>query len=69
MHTPPQTETRLTQREQVVLALLAEEATLEEIARSLYVTRNTVKSQVASVYRKLGVASRAEAVARVPDML
>ncbi|WP_250445931.1 LuxR C-terminal-related transcriptional regulator [Actinotalea sp. C106] len=65
----PRTDARLTERERVVLALLAEETTLEDIARSLYVSRNTVKSQVSSVYRKLGVASRAEAVARVPDVL
>jgi len=52
----------LTRREQVVLARLDEDVTLEEIARELYVTRNTVKSQVRSVYRKLGISSRAEAV-------
>lgn len=52
----------LTQRERVVLANLSEESTLEEIACRLFVTRNTVKSQVRSVYRKLGVSTRAEAV-------
>jgi len=52
----------LTRREQVVLARLDEDVTLEQIARELYVTRNTVKSQVRSVYRKLGISSRAEAV-------
>lgn len=53
----------LTRRERVVLAELAEDVTLEDIARRLYVTRNTVKSQVRSVYRKIGVSTRAEAVA------
>lgn len=53
----------LTTRERVVLAELAEDVTLEDIARRLYVTRNTVKSQVRSVYRKIGVSTRAEAVA------
>jgi LuxR family transcriptional regulator of spore coat protein len=37
--------------------------TLEQIASRLFVTRNTVKSQVRSVYRKLGVSTRADAVA------
>ena len=56
------TRPTLTRRERVVLARLDEEVTLEQIARELYVTRNTVKSQVRSVYRKLGISSRAEAV-------
>lgn len=56
------TET-LTRRERVVLAELTENVTLEEIATRLFVTRNTVKSQVRSVYRKIGVSTRAEAVA------
>lgn len=53
----------LTHRERVVLAELGEFITLEEIATRLWVTRNTVKSQVRSVYRKIGVSTRAEAVA------
>lgn len=52
----------LTRRERVILAELDENTTLEEIASRLFVTRNTVKSQVRSVYRKLGVSNRAEAV-------
>ena len=39
------------------------DTTLEQIATLLFVTRNTVKSQVRSLYRKLGVSSRADAVA------
>ncbi len=53
----------LTHRERVVLAELGEDITLEEIARRLWVTRNTVKSQLRSAYRKMGVSTRAEAVA------
>lgn len=52
----------LTKREKVVLANLSEDAMLEDIARNLFVTRNTVKSQVRSVYRKLGVTCRSEAI-------
>ncbi|MFC7025207.1 LuxR C-terminal-related transcriptional regulator [Promicromonospora thailandica] len=57
----------LTRRERVILANLSEDATLEQIARRLYVTRNTVKTQVRSVYRKLGVSSRAEAIAKAHE--
>jgi Response regulator containing a CheY-like receiver domain and an HTH DNA-binding domain len=53
----------LTRREKVVLSRLSEDMTLEELAAELFVSRNTVKSQVRSVYRKLGVSTRAEAVA------
>lgn len=55
----------LTRREQVVLqGLMNLDETLEQIADSLFVTRNTVKSQVRSLYRKLGVTSREAAVER-----
>lgn len=53
----------LTRRELVVLGHLSEDVTLEEIASKLWVTRNTVKSQVRSLYRKIGVSTRADAVA------
>lgn len=58
----------LTRRERVVLARLDEDVTLEEIAKELFVTRNTVKSQVRSVYRKLGISSRSEAVEAARDL-
>lgn len=61
--TIPTQRARLTERESIVLAHLDEETTLDEIAARLFVTRNTVKSQVRSVYKKLGVSNRAEAVA------
>ncbi|WP_372594470.1 LuxR C-terminal-related transcriptional regulator [Actinotalea sp.] len=60
----PSQRSSLTRRERVILSNLDEETTLEEIATRLFVTRNTVKSQVRSVYRKLGVSTRADAVAR-----
>ncbi len=56
-------EAPLTRRERVILSNLSEDTTLEQIATLLFVTRNTVKSQVRSVYRKLGVSTRADAVA------
>jgi LuxR family maltose regulon positive regulatory protein len=45
-----------------VLHYLPTNLTHEEIAARLYVSRNTTKSHAASIYRKLGVASRSEAV-------
>jgi len=53
----------LSPRERIVLAELAEDVTLEDIARKLFVSRNTVKTQVRSIYRKIGASTRAEAAA------
>jgi len=57
----------LTKRELVVLLRLSEDVTLEVMAAELWVSRNTVKSQVRSLYRKLGVSTRAAAVAWAED--
>ncbi|HET8845836.1 MAG TPA: LuxR C-terminal-related transcriptional regulator, partial [Ktedonobacteraceae bacterium] len=51
----------LTEAEQRVLGLLARGRTNPEIAAVLVVSINTVKTQVQSIYRKLGVKSRWEA--------
>ena len=53
----------LTERELVVLRLLTGPLSENDIARELYVSRNTVHSQTRSIYRKLGVSSRAAAIA------
>ena len=52
----------LTAAELRVLDLLPTYLTLAEIADELHLSRNTVKSHVAAVYRKLGAATRSEAV-------
>jgi LuxR family maltose regulon positive regulatory protein len=52
----------LTTAELRVLHYLPTNLTLTEIARRLYVSHNTAKSHTASVYRKLGVSSRGDAV-------
>jgi LuxR family maltose regulon positive regulatory protein len=52
----------LTDREREVLRLLPSRLTLSEVASELYVSQNTVKFHVRAIYRKLGAASRAEAV-------
>jgi LuxR family maltose regulon positive regulatory protein len=54
----------LSERELTVLRLLASELSQREIGSELYISLNTVKGHVRSIFRKLGVASRAEAVAR-----
>jgi LuxR family maltose regulon positive regulatory protein len=59
---------RLTEREQVVLERLAEHRSAPEIATSLYVSVHTVKSQVGSLYRKLGVNCRDHAVVAAREM-
>jgi LuxR family maltose regulon positive regulatory protein len=51
----------LTEAEQRVLGLLARGRTNPEIAATQVVSINTVKTQVQSIYRKLGVKSRWEA--------
>jgi LuxR family maltose regulon positive regulatory protein len=54
----------ISERELAVLRLLATELSQREIGAELYVSLNTVKSHTRSVFRKLGVASRADAVAQ-----
>lgn len=53
----------LTTAELRLLPYLATHFSLQRIAEDLMIGRETVKSQVASIYRKLAAASRAEAVA------
>ena len=52
----------LSPREVDVLRYLCSQLTYREIAAALYVSVNTLKSHVRSIYRKLAVASRADAV-------
>jgi NarL family two-component system response regulator LiaR len=53
---------QLTSREWEVLDLLCQEMTTDDIADSLVVSVETVRSHVKSVLRKLGVRSRREAI-------
>ncbi|HWI32159.1 MAG TPA: LuxR C-terminal-related transcriptional regulator [Microbacterium sp.] len=54
----------LTPAELRLLPYLQTHLTLPEIAARLFVSRNTVSTEVGAIYRKLGVASRSEAVDR-----
>ena len=58
----------LTSAELRLLPLLATHLTFREIGERLYVSRHTVKSQAISVYRKLGVSSRSEAIERAHQL-
>jgi LuxR family maltose regulon positive regulatory protein len=53
----------LTPAELRLLPLLATHFSFREIAEQLFVSRNTIKTQAISVYRKLGVSSRSDAIA------
>ena len=52
----------LTPAELRLLPYLQTHLTIGEIGERLFVSRNTVSSEVASIYRKLGVSSRNDAV-------
>jgi LuxR family transcriptional regulator, maltose regulon positive regulatory protein len=57
-----QLDGELTGRELDVLRLLGGELSTRQMAQSLYVAPSTVRTQIKSIYRKLGVSSRSAAV-------
>jgi LuxR family maltose regulon positive regulatory protein len=56
--------TPLTPAELRLLPYLQTHLTIREIGERLFVSRNTVSTEVGSIYRKLGVSSRGDAVAQ-----
>jgi LuxR family maltose regulon positive regulatory protein len=58
----------LTRAELRLLPYLATHLTFPEIGSRLFISRNTVKSQAVSVYRKLGVSSRSDAIERAVEI-
>ncbi len=58
----------LTGAELRLLPLLVTHLTYPEIGDRLYVSKHTVKTQAMSVYRKLGVSSRSEAVEKAREI-
>ena len=57
-----QLDGELTERELEVIGLLDGRLTTRQMAESLYVAPSTVRTQIKSIYRKLGVSSRGAAV-------
>jgi LuxR family transcriptional regulator, maltose regulon positive regulatory protein len=60
--------TGLTAAELRLLPLLATHFSFREIGERLHVSRNTVKTQAISVYRKLGVSNRSDAIERASGL-
>jgi len=58
----------LTTAELRVLPLLATHLSFREMGQRLYVSQHTVKSQAMSIYRKLGVSTRSQAIQRVQEV-
>jgi LuxR family maltose regulon positive regulatory protein len=58
----------LTGAERRLVPLLATNLTFREMGRRLYLSQHTVKSQAVSIYRKLGVSSRSQAVQRLQEI-
>jgi LuxR family maltose regulon positive regulatory protein len=58
----------LTAAELRLLPLLATHLTFRELAERLQVSPNTVKTQAMSIYRKLGVSSRSQAIHHAQDL-
>ncbi len=58
----------LTPAELRVLPLLSTHLTFEGIGQRLHISRHTVKAHAVSIYGKLGVTSRGEAIARAVDV-
>lgn len=59
---------KLTKRELCVLEELAKTSVTREIATTLFVSVNTVKTQLRSLYKKLDAKSRAEALIRASEL-
>src|SRR3954454_12978100 len=58
----------LTRAELRLLPLLSTHLSFREIGERLFVSRNTIQTQALSVYRKLGVSSRSDAIARASEL-
>jgi LuxR family maltose regulon positive regulatory protein len=58
----------LTDAELRLLPFLGTHLTFREIGERLFVSRNTVKTQAISVYRKLGASSRSQAIDRAAEL-
>ena len=67
-HRRSDADSDLTEREAEVLRYLAEGLSKREIGNALFLSFNTIHSHTRSIYQKLRVSSRQEAVARARDL-
>src|SRR5690242_12523773 len=51
-----------------LLPMLSTHLSFPEIAEEVFLSRHTIKSEAMSLYRKLGVSSRSQAVARSREL-
>jgi DNA-binding NarL/FixJ family response regulator len=63
----PKAFPELSEREQEILSLIARGRSNPDISRELFLSVKTVQNHVSSIYRKLRVADRAQAVIRARD--
>jgi ATP/maltotriose-dependent transcriptional regulator MalT len=61
-------ETELSDREVMVLRMLSGPLSERDMGRELYLSHNTIHSHTRSIYRKLGVSSRKQAVQRALEL-
>ena len=57
----------LTEREREILALIAQGYTNQAIAQKLVISPKTVRNHISSIFSKLQVTSRLEAILRAKD--
>jgi LuxR family maltose regulon positive regulatory protein len=58
----------LTAAELRLLPMLSTHLSFPEIGKEMFLSRNTIKSGAMSIYRKLGVSSRSQAVTRSREL-
>jgi DNA-binding NarL/FixJ family response regulator len=61
-------EATLTPREQQILAMISEGFTMHQVGTRLGISPRTVETHVAKLYRKLGVRTRVQAVAKAAQL-
>lgn len=62
--TKTETAEQLTERELEILRLMASGSANKEIAATLYISENTVKTHISNLFQKLGARDRTEAVTK-----
>ena len=63
------TQSNLTERENEILLLLVNGHSYKEIARSIFISIETLNSHIKNIYRKLNVHSRSELAARYGNII